>query len=216
MLLNLIAANAVIPHAIFAVVTELFKQENKMSEQAKDLFEHAWAETGRAEGGYVNDPSDSGGETNHGITERVARNHGFMGRMRDLTAENAREIAKRAYWDVMRLDEIARINGGGLIAKELFDTGFNIGPNRAVTFLQRSLNALNRNAKDYADVLVDGDLGPATLQAFTTYYRFRYNDGIEVLYRALNSLQCAFYIKLVERRAKDEKFLYGWIKNRVA
>ena len=30
------------------------------------------------EGGYVNDPSDSGGETNFGITVAVARQFGYV------------------------------------------------------------------------------------------------------------------------------------------
>jgi len=33
------------------------------------------------EGGYVNDPSGSGGETNFGITEAVARAYGYAGAM---------------------------------------------------------------------------------------------------------------------------------------
>ena len=34
------------------------------------------------------------------------------------------------------------------IAAELFDTGVNMGPAVATTFLQRALTALNRNGKD--------------------------------------------------------------------
>lgn len=33
----------------------------------------------RVEGGYVNDPADSGGETNFGVTVAVARAHGYTG-----------------------------------------------------------------------------------------------------------------------------------------
>ena len=32
------------------------------------------------EGGYVNDPNDSGGETNYGVTEKVARDNGYYAR----------------------------------------------------------------------------------------------------------------------------------------
>jgi len=55
-------------------------------------FDKAWAKTGMAEGGYVNDPSDSGGETNHGITIKVARRNGYLNAMKDMTKEEARDI----------------------------------------------------------------------------------------------------------------------------
>ena len=47
----------------------------------------------RAEGGYVNDPQDKGGETNYGITVAVARANGYAGPMRDLPVAMARAIA---------------------------------------------------------------------------------------------------------------------------
>ena len=124
---------------------------------SKEAFAQAWAQTGRAEGGYVNDPSDSGGPTNWGITEKVAKQNGWDVSMRLLRKSDAEVIAKRAYWDVMRLDSVAKISNN--IALELFDTGFNTGTRRAVEFLQRCLNALNRGEGDYPDVVVDGDLG---------------------------------------------------------
>ena len=46
------------------------------------------------EGGYVNNPKDPGGATNHGITEQVARQHDYKGDMRDLT----REVAESIYY----------------------------------------------------------------------------------------------------------------------
>ena len=48
-----------------------------------NTFDKAWEETGRAEGGFVDDPDDSGGATNWGITEKVARKQGYTGHMRD-------------------------------------------------------------------------------------------------------------------------------------
>jgi len=180
---------------------------------SKELFLEAWEETGRAEGGYVNDPSDSGGETNHGITKRVARENGYMGDMRDLSEEIAQTIAKREYWDVMKLDEVAIIYPK--VAAEMFDSGFNMGTTAPQKFLQRSLNALNRKEKDFPDMRVDGKLGEVTLSALAAYRRKRGNNGRIVLLRLLNSLQAGYYIELVERREKDEKFIFGWVLNRV-
>ena len=174
-------------------------------------FANAWRKTGRAEGGYVNDPSDSGGETNHGITKEVARDNGYTGAMRDLPADTAEGIAKAEYWDVMRLDDVHPA-----IADEMFDTGFNAGPVRAVGFLQRSLNALNRQQRDYDDLLVDGKMGNRTVYALQIFLGVRFSEGVTVMLRALNGLQLEFYMSLVERRKKDERFLYGWILNRVS
>lgn len=176
-------------------------------------FQQAWKATGRAEGGYVNDPNDSGGETNHGITVATARRHGYKGLMIDLPAHTALEIAKHEFWDGIGGDPLAALSLP--VALEVFDTGINCGPAVAVRFLQRSLNALNRRGRDYRDQSVDGKMGPATLTALQLFLSFRKADGVKVLLRALNGLQLAFYVGLVEAREKDEEFLFGWINNRV-
>ena len=44
------------------------------------------------EGGYSDNPLDSGGKTKYGITEAVARAYGYTGEMRDLPLSVARAI----------------------------------------------------------------------------------------------------------------------------
>lgn len=162
------------------------------------------------EGGYVNDPADSGGETNFGITVAVARNHGYNGPMVDMPREVAFDIYSAKYWDAVEGDRLAELSEN--VAEEVVDTSVNMGAGRAGEFLQRSLNVLNSEAKLYADLTVDGDIGPATLRALGGYLATRDDDA---LVKALNCLQGAFYIELAERREKDERFVYGWLKNRV-
>ena len=109
------------------------------------------------EGGYVSNPADKGGPTCFGITEAVARAHGYAGPMRQLPREDAARIYKRLYWLRPGFDQVAKRSAR--IAAELFDTGVNMGPAVAATFLQRALTALNRNGHDYPDLMPDGKIG---------------------------------------------------------
>ena len=91
-----------------------------------------------------------------------------------------------------------------------------MGPAVATTFLQRALTALNRNAKDYADLTPDGRVGPLTLHALDAYLATRGKKaGETVLMRALEALQGERYLRLAERRPANEAFLYGWLANRI-
>ena len=165
------------------------------------------------EGGYVNHPADKGGPTCFGITEGVARAHGYRGPMRQLPREEAAAIYKRLYWLRPRFDEAAKRSPR--LAAELFDTGANMGPAVAATFLQRTLTALNRNGTDYPDLVPDGRVGERTLAALDRFMKLRGASGETVLLRALEALQGERYLRLAERRPANEAFLYGWLANRV-
>ena len=166
------------------------------------------------EGGFVNHPDDKGGPTCFGITQQVARAHGYAGPMALLPREEAAGIYRRLYWLRPRLDEVAR--RAPRVAAELFDTGVNMGPAVAVTFLQRALTALNRNGKDYPDLVPDGRIGDRTLGSLDAYLQARGRRGGEtVRLRALEALQGERYLRLAERRPANETFLYGWLANRI-
>jgi lysozyme family protein len=165
------------------------------------------------EGGYVDHPADKGGPTRFGITEAVARAHNYRGSMRDLSREEAVGIYRRIYWQRPGFDQVAKCSAR--VAAELFDTGVNMGPAVAATFLQRALTALNRNAGDYPDVVPDGRIGEATLAALGAFFRCRGKTGETVLLRALEALQGERYLRLAERRPANEAFLYGWLANRI-
>ncbi|HUE79737.1 MAG TPA: glycosyl hydrolase 108 family protein [Sphingomicrobium sp.] len=166
------------------------------------------------EGGYVNHVADKGGPTRFGITELVARAHGYAGPMSLLPRDEAAAIYRRLYWLRPRFDEVAK--RAPKVAAELFDTGANMGPAVATTFLQRALTALNRNGKDYPDLVPDGRAGPRTLAALDGFLEARGQSGGEtVLLRALEALQGERYLRLAERRPANEAFLYGWLANRI-
>ena len=165
------------------------------------------------EGGYVDHPADRGGPTRWGITETVARRQGYMDDMRHLPQSDAAAIYKRLYWIVPAFDMISEI--APKLASELFDTGINMGTGTAAGFLQRALNALNRNGSDYGDLTVDRRVGPATLLALHAFFRKRGAAGEDVLLKAVEALQGAHYVRLAETRPSQEAFLYGWLANRI-
>ncbi len=115
-----------------------------------DLKEKIINEIIRVEGGYSNDSSDSGGETNWGITESVARSFGYTGSMRDMPREVAFDIYSALYWDSVRGNGLAALSEH--VCEEVVDTGVNMGVKRAGKFLQRSLNVLNDRGKYYHDI----------------------------------------------------------------
>lgn len=166
------------------------------------------------EGGYVNDSCDSGGETRYGITKAVAVANGYTGPMCDMPISYAEDIYAAKYWDAVQADELEHYCPG--LAAEVVDTAVNCGVSRSAKFLQRSLNALNDSGRYYADILVDGDIGQKTLEALEGYYLARRDAGMSVLIKMLNCLQGEFYVSLAEKREKDERFIYGWFKNRIA
>lgn len=165
------------------------------------------------EGGFVDNPHDRGGATCWGITEAVARKCGYTGAMRELPRDVAAKIYFQDYVVAPGFMRIAAINTA--IGAKLVDSGVNCGPGRPGQWLQRTLNLLNRQAKLFPDLVVDGDLGPATQAALLYVLNHRGFDGEKVILRALNCLQGAYYIEITERRAANEEFFFGWLLNRV-
>lgn len=165
------------------------------------------------EGGYSNNPKDSGGETMWGITIDNARRFGYAGAMREMPRDVAIQIYIKKYLKAPRIAEINPLSSG--VCFEVYDTGVNCGPAKAVEFLQKALNSLNREGKDFPDMTVDGQLGDKTIAALATFIRLRKLEGEMVLLKILNVLQGAFYISLAERRMKDEAFIFGWFRTRI-
>jgi lysozyme family protein len=97
------------------------------------------------EGGYVNDPHDPGGETNYGICKKSYPNIDI----KKLTLNDAADIYRKDYWLKCLCDELPLS-----VAIVVFDTAVNMGPNAAISLLQKSL-----------DVAADGIIGPFTLSA---------------------------------------------------
>lgn len=114
------------------------------------------------EGGYVNDPDDPGGATNHGVTIHTMRRLGLdldgdgdvdTNDVQRLTQTRAVEIFKNHYFDK---PGIARLPSA--VQPSVFDMYVNAG-NNAVKILQRLLAGFGE------PVAVDGAIGPKTAAA---------------------------------------------------
>lgn len=166
------------------------------------------------EGGYVNHPSDPGGATNFGITLNVARANGFVGDMRNLTRDQARDIYYREYIVKPGFLGIAEIDPA--VAEEVIDSGVNAGQKRAALWFQQALNVLNRRGVDYVDIAEDGIIGRGSIAAFQALRRKRGDSGARrLMLKALNGLQFMHYYGLAKGGTKFEDFMPGWVDGRI-
>lgn len=173
----------------------------------------------KVEGGYVNDPTDKGGETYKGIARKA--NPNWVGwKMIDTLKRNnfcpkllddnkdlsllVDDFYKALYWDPLRLDEM--LHQG--VAQELFDISVNMGVSTAGLFAQRAINLLNQAGNLFANIDVDGKIGRHTLTIINNYQR------VPALIRTLNLLQGERYIEICRNDESQERFFVGWILNR--
>jgi lysozyme family protein len=161
------------------------------------------------EGGYVNHPSDPGGETNMGITKRVAVEHGYTGPMRSLPREKAESIyytdylVKPGYEPLIKLD--------AAVTEELFDTTVNMGPSRPSRWFQQSLNLLCGSG-----LIADGRVGPATIGAFNSCQaKVGASPLCLAMLDSMDAAQRVEYARLVVVNPKNRVFYRGWINKRI-
>jgi len=170
------------------------------------------------EAGYVNNPNDKGGETNHGITKAVALENSadlqklfqWDGTMKNLSSAAALWIYKQKYWDKMMLDAIYQISPS--CADKMLDIGINSGTAASVTILQKFLSALNVQATLYPDLALDGGMGTKTIGALNTLIAKRgQKEVVQRLAMALMSYQVVNAIEISNGRAANETFTWGWL-----
>lgn len=165
------------------------------------------------EGGYVNDPNDAGGATNHGITEAVAREHGYTGPMQSLPKGMAQDIYIRTYIEAPKYDRVLALSPA--VGTKLVDAGVNAGPGRATRWLQQSLADLSRGGRDYPPPEIDGAIGPATLGAYQALERRRGRvKACELMLKTIDSYQSAHYLRLAQGQA-NASFVVGWLDHRI-
>jgi lysozyme family protein len=165
------------------------------------------------EGGYSHNINDAGGETMWGITAATARRNGYTGPISQMPRTTALAIYRIEYFIQPGFDKVYEV--APRIGEEMFDTGVNLGVSIPGPWLQRTLNALNRQQKDFRDIEVDGKIGAATIGALRAYLALRGADGEKIVLRLLNCLQGVHYLTISENRQANETFTNGWLFNRV-
>ena len=146
----------------------------------------------------TNDPSDSGGRTQYGISERAHPEAWADGKV---DIPEARGIYEKVYILAEHFNEIK----DEFLRHQVVDYGVPSGPDTATRLLQQIVG-----------VKVDGELGPKTLAAIENY-----PDGTlfgtpvpgrVLLNLAFRDARTLFYASLTKRRPKDLKFLLGWLR----
>lgn len=164
------------------------------------------------EGGYVDDPDDPGGATNHGVTIHTMRRLGLdldgdgvvtKADVRRLTPAQATGIFIEHYYRRPRIDALPES-----LRASVFDMYVNAGAN-AVKILQRLLVAMR------IPVAVDGIIGPQTIAAAAQAQA----AAPDHLADAYGIARRNYYYSLADRRPASRKYAKarnggkgGWIR----
>lgn len=158
-------------------------------------FEDCLARILKHEGGYVNDPLDSGGRTNLGVTQRVWEE--WVGHpvteadMKALTPQKIAPMYKLKYWNPSYCEVLPK----GL-DYVVFDFAVNAGTGRSVKTLQSAIGCV-----------ADGVIGPKTMAVI--------NDAnTKDLIAKFSDARADFYQGIVARKPDQARFIKGWL-NRV-
>ena len=175
--------------------------------------------TGRNEGGYANNPADTGGETYAGISRnnwpawkgwkyidsyKASRPSasklsitGWVNASAKVTTEPVSALVsqfyKQNFWDSMSLDLL----NDQQLANSIYDFGVNSGTGRAAKFIQSAVNDLGVLA-----LVVDGEIGSKSISAINN------SDPLR-LYKAFNKRRKDFYLSIAT--GSQKQFLSSWL-----
>ena len=163
------------------------------------------------EGGYVDDPDDPGGATNHGVTIHTMRRLGIdltgdgkvtQADVRRLTQDQAIEIFINHYFEHPRIADLPEP-----LHATVFDMYVNSGAN-AVKILQRLLLKMGYT------VTADGAIGPKTIAATARAHASAPDHIVD----AYGIERRNYYFDLADRRPASRKYARsraggkgGWI-----
>jgi lysozyme family protein len=151
-------------------------------------FNKAIVTTLAREGGakFTDDPSDRGGATKYGISQRAYPDVDI----RNLTEQQAREIYKRDYWDRIRSDDIQSQE----IAEHIFDTCVNMGVKTGSRMTQAVLGI------DPADGIIGSESLAVINKADPMWFVSTFTIA-----------KIARYAHICNRDRSQSKYLLGWV-----
>jgi len=155
----------------------------------------------KSEGGWVNHPSDPGGETNLGVTKAVWEE--WVGHpvesLKNLTKDQVAPLYEQRYWRPCYGEVLPR--GLDFV---VFSMGVNAGPGRSIKLLQSAIGCLS-----------DGVLGPKTRGVIrdsnTATLIAKFSEARREYYRSLN--KPAFQKGWLARTDKEELEALAMCKN---
>ncbi len=149
------------------------------------------------EGGFVNDPLDSGGATNEGVTLGTWKQVGYDKNgdgvidaidIKLLNVEDATMVMKKFYWDKWHADDI-KTQG---IAEILVDFVWGSGA-WGIKVPQRVLG-----------IAQDGNVGPMTLAAINNY------ASQQLLFNKIKQARLDFIDAIIKNNPSQARFEKGW------
>jgi lysozyme family protein len=176
------------------------------------LFEPAFNELIKHEGGYVNDPDDHGGETYRGISrknwpgwngwadvDKIKSGHPQVGAIHELPLQKAlnsnadlqgrvKEFYRRNFW----MPPMEAMSDQAL-ANWLFDKAVNMGVRQAYKLMQRAVH-----------VDEDGVIGLQTMRGINAA------DPVQLLADCRDQAK-RFYVNLALHDPSQTRFLNGWL-----
>ena len=168
-------------------------------------FNSAFDETMKAEGGYVNDPDDPGGETYKGVArgrnakwpgwttiDLLKNNNNFPKNLdnNDELQQQVRDLYEANYWDKVRGDDIEDQD----VAESIFDFAVNAGPGASAKLAQLTVQATP-----------DGVIGPRTLEKINA-------DDTRAFLAVFALAKVSRYVSICEKRKESRKYFFGWVR----
>ena len=145
------------------------------------------------EGGskLTRDPDDPGGTTKYGISQRAHK---------DVDIENLTHEKSVSIYNEHYVNPSKAASFPSELQEIYLDMVVNMGYSRAVKVVQQATNAKG------AKLVVDGKLGPKTLQAIK-------DKRLEA--ERLTAYRILYYSKLITKRPTLEKYYFGWYRRSV-